>query len=432
MSRKNTSVHRFVHRNSGNNFTFTFLKKLYTPPKIYRHKKDVNGKKVVSLEGYWCVYYYFRHPETGVMTKFAERQGINKLKTIALREAAAQNVKKVLTRLLQEGYNPFVEKQLLAKEKKNVNKSNFNIVEAVELAYEQKKNSWKESTKDVNKSYLESFSVWLKKRSLHNLPVQDLSKKHISFYLDHVLKNSGSNSNTTRNNHRRFLSSMFTELVEKEIVNENIVQKIPLLKSKSKKNKPFTNKQLIDILNYTKANEPYLYQFIKVMWYSFLRPIEIVRLEVRNVNLDDNVIDIETKTEARAYIRIVKPLQVFFKNKDLKKYAPTMFVFGKDNSVGYWETKKVKSREDFFIRRFKKIKDHFGLSSDYGIYSFRHTAALSLYYQFIKEGLSEYQAVLKIQDIMRHKDQQVTRKYLREIGGQLPEDWSDKYDYELV
>ena len=33
---------------------------------------------------------------------------------------------------------------------------------------------------------------------------------------------------------------------------------------------------------------------------------------------------------------------------------------------------------------------------------------------------------------MRHDNEQTTRKYLREIGGQLPEDWSQNYDYEML
>ena len=145
------------------------------------------------------------------------------------------------------------------------------------------------------------------------------------------------------------------------------------------------------------------------------------------------VIDVDTKTEERVYVRLVKPLEVYFKTLDLKKHKPDELLFTKDLKVGYWDTKKEKSREDWFSKRFKKVKEHFNLSEDYGVYSFRHTSALSIYYQFKNtKGMTEYQAVLKVQEIMRHKDEQTTRKYLREIGGQLPEDWSQNYDYEVL
>ncbi|WP_299673225.1 site-specific integrase [uncultured Tenacibaculum sp.] len=403
------------------------LSKLYSDPKIYRPTEIVDGKKVVTVKKLWHVYYYYRNPFTGKMDKFTERKGINRIKTKTGREQAARNLQRALRRYLQDGFNPFE----VVKVDADVEKESYTAVDALKLAFEHRKNTWKETTKDVNKSYLDSFIKWLTDKKINDKSITEITKKHISFYLSDLLKTK-TDSNTTRNNHRRFLSSMFTELVEKDIIADNFIKKIPLLKSTPKKNKPFNTSQLEDILKYVRENEPYLYQYLKVMWYTFLRPIEILRIEINNINLQDNVIDINTKTKGREYVRIVKPLQVYLGELKLQQYEAKMFLFGKDQKPGYWVTQKEKSREDFFIRRFKKVKDHFKLSSEYGVYSFRHTAALSLYYQYTKQGLSEHQAVLKIQAIMRHDNEQTTRKYLREIGGQLPEDWSKNYDYEML
>ena len=350
------------------------LKKLFSEPKIYRPKELIEGKEQVSIKKLWHVYYYFRDPETGVMKKFTERQGINRLKTIKEREEFAKNLQKALNRFLQEGNSPFERR----KRSVDVITESYTVLDALNLAFDQKKGRWKESTTDVNRTYLTGFIKWLQKNNLEKKPIAELSKKHISFYLSYILAEK-SDSNTTRNNHRRFLSSMFTELVEKDIIEDNFIKKIPLLKSTPKKNKPFSQNQLVEILRYTRENDLYLYEWLKVMWYTFLRPIEVLRIEIKNINLEGNVIDIETKTKGRDYIRIVKPLQEYFDSLELNQYAPTMFLFGKNQGPGYWITVKEKSREDFFIRRFKKIKNHFNLSEDYGIYSFRHTGALSLY-----------------------------------------------------
>ncbi|CAL2104640.1 tyrosine-type recombinase/integrase [Tenacibaculum sp. 190130A14a] len=421
---KKEKVHRKVHRKN----RLKFLQKLFSEPKIYRAKKEVDGQMVVTVEKPWHVYYRYRNPETGILEKFIEKKGINRLKTVTAREEAARNLRRALKRYLQDGYNPFEFKVIEAA----VNKEVFTTVEAIQIAFNQKCNGWKESTKDVNRIYVETFIAWLKKRNLDARPITFLTKKHISFYLGYLIEEKGV-SKTSRNNHKRLLSSLFSELEEKEMIEDNFIKKIAFLKTTAKKNKPFNTQQLDAILSYLKEHDNYLYCYIKVMWYSFLRPIEIIRLKVDNVNLVDNVIDIDTKTEERVYVRLVKPLEAYFKTLGLEKHKPDQLLFTKDLKVGYWVTKKEKSREDWFSKRFKKVKEHFNLSEDYGVYSFRHTSALSIYYQFKNtKGMSEYQAVLKVQEIMRHKDEQTTRKYLREIGGQLPEDWSQNYDYEVL
>lgn len=404
------------------------LKKLYSDPKIYKPTDLIDGKRVVSIKKAWYIFYYFRNIETGLMEKFIEKKGINRQKTLRSREEAARNLQKALKRYLQDGYNPFKEKEIDT----SVNTEVYTTIEALNIAFDHKKNSWKESTVDVNTIYLNSFTRWIEKKELSKKPISTITRKHISFYLGYLIEERKV-SNTSRNNHKRLLSSLFSELEEKEIIHENFIKKIGFLKSTAKKNKPFNTKELDAILKYTKETDPYLYTYIKMMWYSFLRPIEIIRLQVQNIDLVNNTIEIESKTEERTYIRLVKPLHVFLKQLELKNYKNDMLIFTKEHSVGYWETKKEKSREDWFSKRFKKVKAHFNLSEDYGIYSFRHTSALSLYYQFVKkDGLSEYQAVLKVQEIMRHTDEATTRKYLREIGGQLPADWSGNYDYEML
>lgn len=432
MAEKKTKVHVKVHVNNNVNLSFkersNLFKKLFSDPKLYKATKLIDGEKVLTIEKPWHIYYYYRNPETGLMEKFIEKNGLNSFKTVKARLAAGKNLCEALKRYLQDGHNPFEKRRLKA----DVNSIKYTTIEALDIAFNQKKNSWKQSTKDVNLVYLESFKKWITNKKLDKEPIEYLTRKHISFYLGYLVEKKNI-SNTSRNNHKRLLSSLFTELEEKEIIKNNFIIKIASLKAAPKKNKPFTITEIDNIFKYCKEHQPYLYQFLKVMWYTFLRPVEITRLKVKNINLIDNIIDVESKTEAREYIRIVTPLQLYFNSLVFHNFEKEMFVFGKDHSVGYWETIKEKSREDFFIRRFKKVKDHFGFSSDYGIYSLRHTAALSQYsYSKNKLGLSDYESTLKLQEIMRHSDEKTTRKYLRNIGGYLAADWSNNYEYEVI
>ena len=65
------------------------------------------------------------------------------------------------------------------------------------------------------------------------------------------------------------------------------------------------------------------------------------------------------------------------------------------------------------------------------IYSFRHTAALDLFYSFVKQGNTEREAILKLMPITGHATEAALRNYLRDIGGMLPKDYGSDYTLEF-
>ncbi len=376
------------------------------------------------------------------MKQFVEKKNINRIKTVKGRLKAANNLRRAVKRLLQDGFDPYKYKEETRKQKAAVaqkklkktqlTQKKFTAGESFILAYDQKATTWAESTRDSNKIYLNSFLSFLRENSLYNADISEINKQVITVYISGLQKKTGEpQTNTSKNNHRRFLFGIYTQLKQNDIVKYNVIEDIQVLKKKVKKNKPFSKQLLINVLNYTKENDLYLYEYIRFMWYSFLRPVEITRIKVKNISIPDNTIEIKTKTEQRTYILITAPVKEYLQSLDLQSCGPEMFLFSKFGKPSYWKTEKEKSREDFFGRRFKKVKNHFGLDQNYGVYSFRHTAALSLYYKLISDGNSTYQAQLKIQEIMRHKDLNVTKVYLRDIGGELPKDWSKNYDFQI-
>lgn len=429
--RINKKVHEKVHGKLK-----YLLQKLYSEPKIFRATKVIDGKKIVTTEKPWHVYYRFRNPVTGNLDKFIEKKGINRYKKITEREVVAKNLQKALKKYLQGGFNPFEEvllsdKGTIIKENKEVIKNDtfFTVEKALFESFSQKKKTWAESTQGVNETYYNSFISWLKEKKLDQRNITDLKKRYVVAFLSDILEK---NSNTSRNNYKRFLSSIFSQLKQNELILTNFIVDIDTLKSTAKKNKPFSKEKLEKILNYIKENDSYLYDYIKFMWYSFLRPIEIVRLKVENIDLEATTLEIKTKTGERDYVKITEPLSRYLLKVGIANYDSQKFIFTKFNEPNFWITEKEKSREDFFSRRFKKVKKHFLLGNDYGVYSFRHTAALSLYNQFLENGDSSHKAELKLQEIMRHDDVKTTRIYLRDIGGKLPDDWSKNYNYEMI
>lgn len=396
-----------------------FLKKVYTNPKIFIPTDE--------KQGYWYVYFYFRNPQTDQLDRFIIKKGINRINPISERKKAIKLLQKSILQHLQMGYSPFEEKFESIQE---IDKQNYTVKEAIELAYKISLPTWKESTVNVNKTYKSAFLQWLKINNLLLLDITELKKNHVSFYLDYLIETK-KQSKTSRNNNKRFLSGLFTQLAVKDIIANNFFTYIPTLKTTPTKNKPFSAEMLKKIIDYTKANDPYLYLFLKTMWFGLLRPIEVTRIKVESINLNENILQLETKTNSSEFIRIVEPLAKIFKSFDLQSAEPNFHVFTKFEKPAEWITNVEKSREDFFTRKFKVVKNHFNIESDYGLYSFRHNAALSQYHFYISKGFNQYEATSKVQENMRHQDLNTTKKYLRDIGAYINKDYSNDFNFEF-
>ncbi|WBX78372.1 site-specific integrase [Tenacibaculum ovolyticum] len=404
-----------------------YLKKLFSTPKLFIPKIKETGKP--NIDKSWYVYYFFRNPHTGLLEKYVEKQGINRLKTISKRTEAGNNLRKATLRFLQEGGNPWEIKKF---KEDLVNKKKFSVAEAFDIAFKEKCKVWGQTSKDVNNTQYNVFLKWLTSNNLIKLNIKELSKRHIVIFLNELTDQSGrANSNTTRNNYRRLISSLVSQMVHDDILDFNFVLAIPKLKSVAQKNQPFTLKQLNSIKEYLIENDKYLYTFMKFVMYALMRNVEICRLQVKDIDLDNNIIKVKTKTEDSATILIIPRLKEVLLKMELDKYNPTDFLFTKNKTPGTWEVEKERSKVNFFSRRFEKMRKAIGkknnLNKNHNIYSGRHTTALDLFNSFKNQGLTDLESKHRLMTITRHKSISGLENYLRDIGASLPKDYSDDY-----
>jgi len=89
---------------------------------------------------------------------------------------------------------------------------------------------------------------------------------------------------------------------------------------------------------------------------------------------------------------------------------------------GVWNMGETDKR-NYFSKRFKKIKDHFNLGRDYGLYSYRHTFITKIYREMAKSA-APLEVKSKLMTITGHTTITALDKYLRDIDAVLPEDYS--------
>ena len=444
------NVHDYVHDLP--------MKSNYSGPYIYTGNVDITTwstlsklEKEEALSKEWYVYYSFRNPQTGKLVRQTNiKTGVNSLKTKKERYAKLEDIKLNLLLLLKKGFNPYDDNSLMGQKvlKKLDDKiDSFGIPPiAVEIKPEKIPVIKEPKTKvviDNEKSIREAFQfglkikqsvlgatsysgfqgrinrflTWLDENGSSTNKISTLEKKTFINYLNSVLENT---SASNRNNTRTDLSALVQTLVDNELMNDNYVKSINVLKAAPERNKTYSVTQEKDILEYIEGNDAILLLYIQFITYNFLRPVEVNRLKVGDLDLEGKKLFVRAKNKA-VKVKII-PQKIINLLPDLSSMDPNHYLFTPTAIGAEWEAEE-NNRRDNFSKKFKLVKDHFKLNKDYGLYSFRHTAITNLYRE-IRKIKTPHEAKSILMGITGHQTIEALEKYLRDIDAELPDDYS--------
>jgi len=425
---KNFSVN--IKSEYGNEYVqhkIIIVEKLYSEPKLYIPKRKVKEKLVPSVDKgcRWYVFFRFKDPRTGVLSKqpFKLYKNLNRYKTVEERTKFGMALLATIKDILEEGWNPYNDEE--NKEKIHIQ----NVRDAFLTALKNKKNTLKKGTYQSYMDYLNIFLNWCEKNKLDQKLIIELKDIHVIRYLNYLGKEKPEGRGlkaTSVDNHKRNLSAIMKKIKDDRIIPHNFIADLITRKNKPEKNAPFTLEEIQKIKEYSQANNPILYNFLRFIFYSFMRNQEIIKTQIKHINLKNSTIAIETKGEKLSYILMIKPMREFLESLDLSQYPQDFYLFTPSGIPGTWHvTDKSKTR--FFSEQFGKIREHFKIDKNKTTYSLRHNAAIDLFMSFIEQGCTENEAIGKMLPITRHKTEQALRNYLREIGAIIPKDWAEHY-----
>lgn len=430
-------------------------KKQFSIPKIYSAKENLSKR--------WYVYFSFRCPKTGKLKRMQNIYGkANFYKTKEERLAILTSHRKNLLILLKKGYNPFGNNEELYNEinppkeekvvpktaqKKTIEKIAKEIVldknieekptdkrttehkkdinsllinDAFEFALDLKAKVVKENTIYDYKRKSIHFTKWLAETKPEIKYISEINRQDLVSYLNSILLNTSARNH---NNYRVELGSLFQVLKNNEYVKENYIIGIPILKTKPEKHKRFTEEKQIEIFNYLDKEDKIMSLFIKFVSYSLIRPVEICRLKIKDIDLENNTMQFKAKNSPLK-TKIIPDI-LLKELPDLSKLDKETYLFSPNKFGDFWIATD-NNRRDHFSKRFKIVKKHFQLDGDYTIYSFRHTFIFVLYNN-LRKTKSPFEAKSELMLITGHKSMTSLEKYLRNIDAELPKDYSNLF-----
>lgn len=351
--------------------------------------------RLVEANWAWYIEYYVHSHEKGDLVRKRKRsiRGANDTE----KRATARKIIKDLNVLLADGY------MVGTGPKKK--RDSYTVGQAMRMAVEIKCASVGKRTQQRYKTMLNIWNDWAGS-DVNKKLITELDTADIISFLDYM-KQERQVANYTRNNYLQDVKSCISELMERKIVIENVARGIKKLQVKGQRIVVFSKEQQAQLEAWLKMHDIRLYYFTRFIYHGFLRPVEIIRLKRKHIDLDQGIILVRahlSKNKKQMPVTITQGLAPILEEMKVEGMHPEMHIFSTSLKPGFLQIYRNRVSE----RHAKAMKacDMFG--SDLNMYSWKHTGNCNAY----RSGVD----IKALQAQNRHSSLEMTDIYLQTMG----------------
>ncbi|MCM1140651.1 MAG: tyrosine-type recombinase/integrase [Muribaculum sp.] len=322
---------------------------------------------------------------------------LNKIKGIKNRRDYARGVIKRLNEQLKKGWNPWIAKDTsnLVTFEEALQRYISHIEKMLANGY------FRKETYDGYKSYVKIMREYIKTKRPTYYCYQ-FDRSFCVDFLDYVFieRNNGAQ---TRNNYLNFLRVFCGFLVEKGYLASKPTDGIvPISKRLYKKERECIPLDVVGkIADYCKEKEPDFLFACYLLYYCFIRPVEMTRLKVRHFNLKECTLTIPGELSKN------KKTQTVTIPKKVIQYGIEIGVFSApmDDFVFSYRLKPGSEEIDpkHFRDHWENVRKALKLKSEWKFYSLKDTG--------ITEMLKRKLPSIEVRDQARHSSLAITDIY---------------------
>lgn len=247
--------------------------------------------------------------------------GINYKKTVKEREAAAQDLKKVIDEIILQSFN------------KRPRKGVMPLKAAYEFAFDKAKSNWGKTHLQVEKSRKTWFLKAIKTLGIEDIPLTEFDRIAARELLEWIrTKRKLSNHSYIR--YKTIFKGIFSVLQDWEIIENNPFMFKAAFKMPSPKAKIILDEQeRKQIRDHLMKLHPRFFYFCMVHAFTGMRPVEILRLRISDLNMTPGKEHFYLKAEQAKddedrYVVIPDVLIPYIQSLKLNEYPSDWFIFG--------------------------------------------------------------------------------------------------------
>lgn len=368
---------------SENDFLSTKTIVEFTLPKLHKGKK-------------WYVDFFAYDPAIDGMRR--KKYMLDRYRTHKLREEMAFILMHNLFEKLKAGWNPWT------KAKKTRQYTKFDVAISRYEDYVDKaevKNILKTKTAVDYRSRLNQLKIFLSESGTRLTYIYQFDRIFVTDFLDYLILDKDVSAKT-RNNYRTWLSTFAAWLKDRQYLDTNPVEEIPMIKESEKFREQLSSEDLRRVKAYAKKYNPPFYLACLMEYYTFIRPDELRHIRIGDISITEQSVYVRPDVSKNRKGQTVALNDTVLKEmieQHVFDHVSNEYLFGKNLTPG---------EEQVYVNRFrlewKKMRDALGFPQSYQFYSLKDSGI---------RDLANAEGIVVARDQARHSDISVTNKYLK-------------------
>lgn len=343
--------------------------------------------------GKWYVDFYAYDPAEGKMRR--KKYHLDNIEKIKERRKRANELIESLTKLLREGWSPWIDA--------DSNRAYTLLEEALNKyeAFVERMPKYK-----TRKSYTSRLNILRKYNAQRLLPIRyvyQFDTAFVSDFLDYIYLDREVNPRT-RNNYRQWCQSLAAFFIEKQYMKSNPVEVIKDIAEVGKKRQPLSATMLKQLESHLREAHPYFYLACMMEYYTFIRPEELSHIKLEDISIKEQSVFINatvSKNKRDGKVGLNDKIIKFMIDLGVFQHPNDYYLFGPKVT----RPSATRSDSEMFRRKWNTlVRKGFGWGDCYQFYSLKDSGL---------RDLANSEGIVIARDQARHSDVSTTNKYLQ-------------------
>lgn len=279
------------------------------------------------------------------------------------------------------------------------------VVQCTADYMQQHTHALRHSTRLHYKSKIKILCTWLHASGQHQLTIGAMHAGHVQQFVQ-WLKQHRKLSNTTCNDYKHILSTIWQQFVRDKKISENPFAQVKDLRSDTQHLVPYTTAIERTMLHHMPGHNPQLWLFLQFVYYCALRPGQELRLlKLHHIDFEHGTVTVPGTLAKNYRTRTTNIPHILMQQIMHWQHLPAhYYLFSTDNAPG-----AVALGKNYFGRKFAAFRKAYNIDSTYKLYASKHTMNTKMAMLFNAVVLQHHNG---------HASLAETQKYIGEISHQ--------------
>lgn len=284
-------------------------------------KKNIVTRARLVKGARWHIDFTRIDTQTGAETRHRQDFDLNDIEDLQIRHEVGQRLVRYI--------------EVFAPEKKTAppaaRTEEITVRKAVEHVAAIKATLPRKNSRKTYAAISKKLLAWCERLHYAGAPVSEFGKRQCRAFWDSLVS-SGEYRGRSLNNYLVCLRTLWNEMAERDMVQENPWTKIKPERVGEKMRRPFTDQERRVVAAEIERTDYWMFRGVLLQFFCYIRPAELLRLRFKNFDLGAGMVTVESseaKTWKKRVVTIPGSILHYFRDGVFDRQPANYFLFGR-------------------------------------------------------------------------------------------------------